>query len=132
MEQKDYAEVRARLHAITPVLIDQTVELFKSDALLQARYGKNLREVAQQGVVSLRDVLLGALQFDHPRILAGELRWLERLLEARQIDIQTMRTNLALFRATLFKELSPEHSRPVLALFDQATEQFKQTEAAQR
>lgn len=126
MEQKDYNEVSAKLHAMTSSLVDDGVALFEKDPELVARYGNGVRELAQQGVTTLRDVLLGALQFNHPQLLGGELRWLEKLLEARHVKPQTLRNHLHHFRERLIQDLPPEHSTQVLVVFDQALSQVKE------
>jgi len=122
MKQAKLDEITAKLHKMTPSLVNDALTVFQQDPYLVARYGKGLREVAQQGVSSLRDVLLGALQFDHPQLLGSELKWLERLLEARQINPQTLQTHLHHFRARLDQDLPPEDAKVLLIVFDQAVE----------
>ncbi|MEI6043249.1 MAG: hypothetical protein WCS37_02540 [Chloroflexota bacterium] len=124
MEKEQFNEVKARLQKMTPLLINGAVEVFENDPELVARFGISLREVAKQSVITLRDVLLGSLQLDHPQLLVGELKWLEHLLQSRQINPQTMHQNFQRFRTNLSMGLSPEDAAVVLSLYDQAVEKL--------
>jgi hypothetical protein len=126
MEQKEYLEVSAKLHEMTPSLIDEGVAILQKDPQLRERYGSGIREIVQQGVTTLRDVLLGAVQFDYPQLLGNELIWLEKLLESRQLNPQTLRAHLDHFRDRLSRDLPPAYSGKVLAVFDQAVSQIKE------
>ncbi len=108
-----------RLHQLTPLLVEDLLTSFQAEPALVKRYGPTLRTMAEQGVVSFRNVLLGALQYDVPNILNRELNWLENLLKSRQIDSHRIPVFLQIFRHRLQTELSSAESQPVLALLDQ-------------
>jgi hypothetical protein len=126
LDQKIYEEISIKLNQMTPSLINEGMVYFRESPALVERFDENsLREIVQQGVTTLRDVLLGAIQFDRPQLLGGELQWLERLLEARQVDVQTLRDHLSRIRERISNELTPEQAAFVLPVFDQAVSQVK-------
>jgi hypothetical protein len=125
MEREQYDRVKAKIEEITPSLVNGAIEVFEKDPELVARFGSNLREVAEQGIVTLINVLLGSLQLGYPQLLEGEIKWLEHLLQSRQINLQTMYKNLECFRNNLSVNLPPEYSAEVLRLYDAAMSKVK-------
>ncbi len=125
MERKEYEAVRAKLNQMTPSLVNEVVALYQQDPLLVERFGNGLTELAQQGVTSLRDVLLGALKFDRPQLLGSQLKWLEQLLASRQISPVTIQNFLEHFRTHLSRDLPSDAVAEVLRVFDQAVAQIK-------
>ena len=108
MDAAIFAKLTDTFRVLTPRMIDATLSQLRDDAALTARYSAGeLREIAQQGVTSFRDVLLGALQFDHPRILGSELDWISRLMEGRGIDQATLRTFFGTMRDVMRDGLEP-------------------------
>ena len=100
--------------------MDDLLASFQTDPTLVARYGNQLRGMAEQGIVSFRDILLGALQFDAPSILDHELDWLDRLLQARQVEGNKVGLFLTTFAHRLETDLPPQDNAPLLALIHQA------------
>lgn len=88
------------------------------------KYGSSLRLVAEQGVVSFRDVLLGALQFNLPGVITRELNWLDRLLEARQINREKVPIFLDIFTSRIRADLSAEEAAPLLKIIESAQARF--------
>jgi hypothetical protein len=125
MEREQYNLVKTKIEEMTPSLVEGAVEVFETDPELVARFGSNIREVAQQGIVTLINVLLGSLQLDYPQLLEGEIKWVEHLLQSRQINPQTMYNNLARFRTNLSIGLPTEYSAEVLKLYDEAIGKVK-------
>lgn len=110
---------------MTPSLVHETVILYQQDPELVKLFGSGLYELAQQGIISLREVLLGALQFEHPRLLGTELRWLQRLLEAREVNSETLYKSLAHIRERLAQDLPAHYSAKVVETFDRAVSQLE-------
>ncbi len=117
MEQVQVEHLTHQLYAITPVLIDDLLTSFQAEPQLTARYNSSsLRLMAEQGVVSFRDVMLGALEFDAPGLLSHELNWLDRLLQARHLDGDQVHTFLQIFDRRIRSDLTSEESAPLLVL----------------
>jgi len=113
---------------MTPLLIEGFAQLYRQDPALVIYLGDHLKARVEEGIVNLRDILLGTLQFDYPPVLSNDLKWLQGLLEARHVNPQLLPSYLNLFRTYLTNELPPEYVAEVLAVFDQAVAPVLQVE----
>ncbi len=129
MNSQELSHLSERMKALTPVLVDDVLVSFQSDPVLVARYGDNLRSVAEQGVITFREIVLGALEFDAPSIVTRQLDWLDRLLQARQIESTKVSFFLALFRRRINTDLSQAESVPLLALIEKVQARLKSAQA---
>lgn len=118
MDDKQYQHLSNRLHTLTPAMVEDMVAMWQTDPAMITRYGSTLRSMAEQGVISFRDVVLGALQFGVPGIVSHELNWLDRLLQARHIPTDKISTFLQIFRQRLNTDLTDEERAPLLKLLD--------------
>lgn len=116
MEPSQISRLHDRLYELTPALVDDVLASFQTDARLVERYGLSLRSVAEQGVASFRDVMLGALEFEMPRVVTTELKWLDRLLQARQLDSARISLFLQIFNRRIQTDLTPQETAPLLRI----------------
>src|SRR6476620_3967332 len=98
MEQKRYEAVRARLNEITPLLIQDALQIFQSDPDLVERYTDRLPALVEQEVIRLRELLLGAVLLDYPAALGRQLQWLVPVAASRNYNLQTVQKHLQLWR----------------------------------
>jgi len=125
MDKQAFEALRLRMMMLTPVFTNDILELMKHDPELTQRYGAGLFEVANQGAVTFRDVLLGAVQFQHPGLLTSEMRWLDKLLEARQVNSKAIPNFISVFRARVERDLPYEQAAPVLTTLSDAMRRFQ-------
>jgi hypothetical protein len=119
MDENSLNQLARRLNELTPALINDLYTSFQVEPVLLQRYdSSNLRSMAEQGVVSFRDIVIGALQFDAPSVVSNELNWLDRLLHSRQLESDRVQIFLDIFRKRVLGELGSEESAPVLNLLD--------------
>lgn len=125
MDNTSFEAVRVKLESLTPGLTNEVVAAMESNPKLKERFGARLFEVANQATVAFRDILLSATEFEHPQILTIEMNWLDKLLEARQLDRATTEQFLTIFRHRVATELPPEQAAPLLQTMDEAMQQLK-------
>lgn len=125
MEEKELNHLAHRLQDLTPVLVEDLYNSYQTVPVLLQRYDNNaLRSMAEQGVVSFRDIVIGALEFNAPGVVSHELSWLDRLLHARQIDSNQVHIFLKTFQQRLRSDLTPAENGPLLELLDSAEQYF--------
>ncbi len=124
MDEQAFEALRLRMMMLTPVFTNDFLELLKRDPELTQRYGTGLFEVASQGTVAFRDVLLGAVQFQHPGFLTSEMQWLDKLLEARQINSEAIPNFISVFRTRIEQDLPTEQAAPLLTTLSEAMQRF--------
>ena len=124
MDTQAFEALRLRMLMLTPVFTNDFLELMKRDPELTQRYGTGLFEVASQGTVAFRDILLGAVQFQHPGLLTTEMHWLDKLLEARQINSKAIPNFISVFRARIEQDLPSEQAAPLLTTLSEAMQRF--------
>lgn len=129
MNKEQLSNLEERLIFLTPVLIDDLLASYRSDPNLTAHYDSSfLRPMADQAATSFRNVLVGAYLHDSPGLVASELAWLTRMLEARQINVQRIHFFLQIFKERLRADLSPEDSEPVIKFLKRVEEDYNERE----
>lgn len=128
MDKVEFENLRLKLEALTPVLTKDVLEMMESHPELKARYGAGLFEVASQGTVAFRDVLLGAVEFRHPRLLANEIIWLDKLLTSRQLNHNNVDQFVTVIRTRLETDLPPAQATVLLSILSNAMQEFKEAQ----
>jgi len=123
VQQQEYEVVKASLYEMTPSLVAEVLAIFEADYDLVNRFGNKLPAIAEQEVVRLRNVLLGALLLDHPPLLHREIEWLVRVASVRNFNLQTVRKHLSQWRYRPNRDLPDPYKATVLGIYDQATAQ---------
>ena len=124
LQQQELDELSNYLNSMQPMMVNRTLQLYQSDSTLQARYGIELRNMAQHGVSNFVEILLAAVELNQPKILADQLKWLENLLHTRQIDSRHLNIMLEQIRIYFKAKLPVAQREAVLAVLDQAVEQL--------
>ena len=125
MDKQQFETLRLSLDALTPTITREVLEEMKHDPELANHFGGNLYEIAAQGTLAFRDVLLGAVEFEHPVLLTNEMNWLEKLLTARKLDPRNIDKFVKVFRSRISSDLSVEQSKPVLDTINQAMQRYE-------
>ncbi len=121
MDDKQLQSLKQKLYSLTPTLTNDLLESFQVEPQLLATYDQvALRGMAEQGVVSFRDIVLGALEFNAPGLVTHELSWLDRMLHSRKIESDRVHIFLDIFRNRLKSDLAKEESAPLLEILDAA------------
>jgi hypothetical protein len=124
MDEKPQEHLARRLNEITPAMVNDLYTSYLNDPQLLEKYGNHsLRSMAEQSMVSFRDIMLGALEFNAPSLVTHELSWLDRLLESRHLDHGRIHLFLEIFRQRVRSDLAPEEYTPVIKLLD-ASEKY--------
>jgi hypothetical protein len=127
MDQKLYEEIVNNLHAMTPSLVQETLLIFQADPDLVRRFDYKLPELAEQEVLRLCEILLGAVLMDYPTALGRQFQWLVQAASVREYNLQTVRRHLRLWHTRLSVDLPPEQATIVVRIFDQAVKQMEES-----
>lgn len=125
MDRAAFVELRLKLEELTPSLTRAVLSDMESVPELKERYGTHLLEIAGHGTKTFCDVLVGATEFQHPQLLVSEMRWLDKLLAARDIPGNRIERFVIIFREHIQNQLTNEQAKPLLSTLNTAMKQFK-------
>ncbi len=120
MNEEQFGYYKQRLEWLVPALIKDLVEAFKEEPTIVNRYKpEELQPMAEQITSSFTNVLLGALQFNTPQLLARELNWVRPLLFHRNIGDDQINNFLEIYCRRVKAELPPAESERLLNFLEE-------------
>jgi hypothetical protein len=126
VSDEQYAAVSASLQKMRPALTDDLTQSLANEPQIAERYKGEVRPLAEQGVASFCDVLLGALKYDVPGLVSHELGWLDKLLKARQINGERVDIFLQIFRQRVISDMPPDQQAVIMRVLDAAEARLKE------
>ncbi len=114
------------MHELTPKLVNDLQVSMQNEPEVAKRYKvEEMQAMAEEGVISFRDVLLAGLQIDAPSIVANRLDWLDQLLKSRHITADRVHIFLHLVRRRVQSDTNVKETAPILELLDDIEAKLK-------
>jgi hypothetical protein len=126
VSDEQFQAVSESLQRMRPALMHDLAQSLANEPQIVERYKGDLRPLAEQGVTSFCDVLLGALKYDVPGLVSHELGWLDKLLKARQITAERVDVFLEIFRRRVKSDMPPDQQAVVMRVLDAAEARLKE------
>lgn len=129
MNTEQLSKLEEQLVSLTPAIIEDLLASYRNDSAITSRYDTLfLRPMAEQAVISFRNVLVGAYQHASPGLVGYELVWLTRIFEARQISANRVHIFLHIFKERLRLALPQEESEPIIKFLKRVEEDYNERE----
>jgi hypothetical protein len=126
LQQQQFEQLKKIIYDLTPPLVHDLHVSMQNEPEVAKRYKVDeMQAMAEEGVISFRDVLLAGLQIDAPSIVASRLDWLDHLLKSRHITADRVHIFLNLVRKRLQIDTNVKETAPILDLLDNIEAKLK-------